>query len=342
MTAPVPREHKIGPAIACVNGVDGQEMTAPEGAFSALHYEKLVLELNGNVIVSGGTANATVSADAPESIVKRIQIILTGTSGDAFIDIPLTELRYLTHFITRAPGLDNERSAPVASVGTNPFSARVVLPFMLEDMEREAKYRGFWASNRFTGVRFKVTWGTIANLMTGGDRTNTVDPATTSLQLWGKEYSRDSRFAQATDLLLWQRTTKDFYINNIAQSDFDMEIQRTASWLKGIMIRQMTIVAGVETALADTLIRPTDKVTLMFDDSDKKFEFTWSYLKFRNREEQRISLPTGTAWIDLSEHGDMQLLEMLLNHTKTYVRIDNAAIANGVVRLVTSKYANHP
>lgn len=337
MTAEVPRERRIG-QINFVRNNFGQDLVSPN--FPLLDYEWLVLRLSGSVTVSGGTTDGTVGVEAPFSLVKSIQVVVTGLTGDTFVDIPMSELRVITHMIGRRPALEPKFAAPAATVGTNTFFAEVYLPFALEDMSNP--YRGFFASNRYGQVRLRIQWGNEEDLINGGDRTEVVD-ATTLIEVFGREYSYNPTFELANDLLLNQRVfVKDISINNSAQTNFEIEIPRTASFLRGILLKQF-----VQTTFEqpiNTLINGDQQVTLLYNDLDRKYEYKWNQLTRQNFEMYRGDFPLVGglpfyAFLDLSPRGDFARLQNMLNLQKIAIRVDNNAVANAFLRVVLLKYA---
>lgn len=338
MTAPAPRERLLG-TVMFANNAYGVDLIG-NTTFPLLHYEWLILRLSGSITVSGGTTNGTIGAEAPMSLVKSFQIVVSGLSGDEFINIPLHDLMVLTHYIGRRPRLAPKFAAPTAGVGTNTFYAEIYLPFALEDMSNP--YRGFWASNRYSQVRIRVLWGTIDDIISGGDRAEAVD-ATTKIDIWGREYSNQLPFATQNDLLLHQRVVQKEVAINVTQGEFPIEITRTASFLRGILLKQVTIVGGVETPSSAMITGEAD-VIFMTDDSDRKFEYTWNQLIRQNYETYRGDLPTVGglpyyAFLDFSPRGDFSLLLNMMQYSAMKLKIDVTNTANGFLRLIPVKYA---
>jgi hypothetical protein len=337
MTAPVPRERKIG-TIAFASGTFGQDLFGPNGGLPLLNYERFVLRLTGTLTISGGTTDGTPVFENPRTLIKAVQVVVTGLTGDTFIDIPLTDLVVLSHFIGRRPGMDPSET-PILSgaVGTYTFGGDYVIPFALEDMSNP--YRGFFAANRYAQVRLRLQFGTTADLVSGGDRTLAISAC--NVDVWVREYSFDQRFETANDLLLHQRVNvKQQSINAVAQTNFDLEIPRTASYLRGILLKQYTDIP--ETPIT-SLLTLEQQVTLILNDTDRKFEYTWEQLIRKNREVyvrgSSSPWPVGYAFIDLAPNGDFSNLINMLNFQKMVVRIDNNSVANAFVRMTLLKYA---
>jgi hypothetical protein len=348
MTAPVPRERKVG-TIAFANSTFGVDLFGPNGGLPLLVYEYWILRLTGTLTISGGTTNGTPVVENPRTLIKAVQVVVTGLTGDTFIDIPMTDLVILTNFIGRRPGIAPQETAVTSgAIGATNFVGEYYLPFALEDMTNP--YRGFFASNRYAQVRLRILWGTTTDLVSGGDRTLAL--TVTGVDVWVREYSFDTRFESNTDYLLHQRVNvKQVSINAAAQTNFDIEIPRTASFLRGVLIKQYT--DNPETPIT-TLIGNEQQVTLIYNDNDRKFEFTWNQLIRKNREDYAplnpaggpFAFPTGYAFVDLTpgegrgaSGGDFSLLNNMLNFQRMVLRIDNSSVANAFVRMTLVKYA---
>lgn len=336
MTAPVPRERKLG-TIPFAASTFGSDLFGPNGGLPLLNYEYFILRLSGTLTISGGTIDGAGVDENPRTLIKAVQVVVTGLTGDTFIDIPLTDLVILTHYIGRRPALDPSESPIVSgAVGVYTFAGEYYLPFSLEDMANP--YRGFFASNRYAQVRLRLQFGSTADLITGGDRTLAITAC--NVDVWGREYSFDQRYETANDLLLHQRVNvKQQSINAVAQTNFDLEIPRTASYLRGILLTQYTDIP--ETPIS-SLISAEQQVSLILNDTDRKFEYTWAQLQRQNRERYArgsVAWPVSRVFIDLAPNGDFSTLMNMLNFQKMVVRIDNNSVASAFVRMTLLKYA---
>lgn len=334
MTAAVPRERRVGTILYSKNTY-GQDLFGPNGGLPLSVLKNYTLRLSGSLTIAGGTTNGTTVPENPRTLIKAIQIVVTGLTGDTFVDIPLTDLVVMSHYIGRRPGLaPTETPVSSGAAGVYSFLGEYRLPFALEDMSNP--YRGFFASNRYAQVRLRILWGSEEDLVSGGDRTKTV-AATTTCDIWQEDFGFDVMFEGKKDYLLHQRVqTKNVTINNVVQTNFEIEIPRTPAFLRGVLLKTMTDVP--ETGIT-TLMGGENQITLMYNDSDRKFEYTWNQLVRKNREDYRISLPTGYVFIDLSPLGDFSLLQNMLNLNKISLRIDNSAVANAIIRMTLLKYA---
>lgn len=338
-TAAPPRERKVG-SIAYVANDFGVDLFGPNGGLPLAPYEYWVLRLSGT-LTADALADGTIVPENPRTLIKRVQVIVTGLTGDTFIDIPMTDLVVLTEFVGKRPALapdeDAVTLAEVQAGGAIPFYGEYYLPFALNDMANP--YRGFFAANRYAQVRLRVQWGSETSIITLS--AGSVALSATKVDLWVREYAFDPRFETANDLLLHQRVqVAQPSINATALNDYDIEIPRTAAFLRGILLKQFT--DNPETPIS-TLITGEAPVTLLYNDTDRKFEYTFNQLRRLNREVYCRggvnTFPTGYMFIDLSPRGDFSLLQNLLNLQKIVVRTNTASVANAVLRATLLKYA---
>lgn len=341
-TANVPRERKIG-TIAYVASSFGTDLFGPNGGLPLLPYEYWVLRLSGT-LTADALADGTIVAENPRTLIKAVQVVVTGLTGDTFIDLPLTDLVVLSHYIGRRPSMapdeDPVTLTEVQIGGAITFYGEYAIPFNLEDMANP--YRGMFAANRYAQVRLRVQWGNEVDFIALS--AGTVTLSNTKVDVWVREYAFEPRFETATDLLLHQRTTvRRDSINAVVLTDFDVEIPRTAAFLRGILLKQYTSTAAAPETAISTLLTGEAPITLLYNDTDRKYEFTHDQLRRQNRENYARggvnNLPTGYTFLDLSPKGDFSLLQNLLNLQKMVVRVNTASVANAILRTTLVKYA---
>jgi hypothetical protein len=334
MTAQVPRERRVG-TIPFVANQFGNDLFGPNGGLPLSVYEYFVLRLSGTLTISVATAGALVP-EQPRTLIKAVQVVVTGLTGDTFIDIPLTDLVVLSEFVANRPGASPQETPVSANtVAAYPFSGEYYLPFSLEDMANP--YRGFFAANRYAQVRLRIQWGNTTDIVATGGAT--VVLTNTQVDVFVREFSFEPRFETAQDLLLHQRVSVlRTSVNAIAQIGLDIEIPRTASYLRGILFKQYTDSPEVPIT---TLLTPTSQVTLLYNDTDRKYETTLSQLLGENKRNymRTGTFPTGYAFLDLSPDGDFSLLQNMLNLQKIVLRLDTASVANAFIRTTLVKYA---
>lgn len=339
MTAPVPRERKVG-SIAYVANSFGVDLFGPNGGLPLLPYERFVLRLSGT-LTADATADGTIVPENPRTLIKAVQIVVSGLTGDTFIDVPLTDLVILSHFIQRRPSSPPQEDAvtlaEVQASGAIAFYGEYELPFDLYDMANP--YRGMFAANRYAQVKLRIQWGSETDFITLS--AGAVTLSNTKVDVWVREYGFEPRFEQANDLLLHQRVAAiRASVNAVALNDFDLEIPRTASYLRGILLSTYT--DNPERKIG-TLLTGEAPITLIYNDTDRKFEFTAAQLQRDNANTYAraasTAWPTGYYWLDLSPGGDFSLLQNMLNLQKMVVRVNTASVANAIIRATLVKYA---
>jgi hypothetical protein len=200
--------------------------------------------------------------------------------------------------------------------------------------------RYYFPMNRYGQVSIRLRFGKNEDIVVGGDRTKTV---TGTVTFYGVSYSFDSEYDTQQGLFFNQHVAvKQVTINNVAQSDVDYELTRTASFPKVILIKTMTIDAnGVETP-TDQLIRPTDQMVVRLNDESSKAEnMTAELWRFLNLAQYTRPLPLGYYAIDFSPTGDESILKrmLMMNFSSFKIRANNGALANAAVRFSINKFS---
>lgn len=343
MTAPAPREERIGQMSFVQNNYSTPDLFGPNGGFPQRTYKELILDLQGVLTIAGGAVDGIPVAENPRTLIKGIEVLLTGTSlGDSFISVPLTDLVVLNMIADKNQESDpTETPCATGGVSVTNFRGIYRLPFWLTDMLD--KYKTYFVSGRpgISQVNFRIKWGSAEDLVAGGDRTKTL--TATSVTIYGRDYTGVSFIESRADLLYYQRiaaVTKT--LNATAGTDQDVIIPRSNSFLRGLMLKQYTTDAnGVETPIegAGGLLRPTDPIIFILNTLERKYDLTWEQIKDRNLRDYKRPMPLGYAFIDMSPDGDEAfILPMLMtNYSEIKLRFNNAAVANANLRVTLSK-----
>lgn len=117
-----------------------------------------MLELTGELVV--GVAAATIHNEAPQALIRRIEIERDGQVPVVIDGGALAFYNLITSHVLP------DRQSPVATVGTNAFRAFLRLP--MELMGSGNPRRTYLDTSRFNSLRMKITWGSIANVATAG------------------------------------------------------------------------------------------------------------------------------------------------------------------------------
>jgi hypothetical protein len=338
-------DAKLG-SIAFVRNSYGVDLSTQNGGMTAKNLEQLTMDITGTLTIAGGATSGVPVQFNPRSFIKSVEVRIAGSPlSDSFVEIPLKSLVAFNMICDKDLGNGGEPSleTPIASgeVGTYTFRGRYRLPFMQNDFANPYKFQ--FPESRYGQVSFRIKFGSEEDLVAGGDRTKTVSAC--SVVFYGRDNTGDPKFDLLTGLFFAQRVTTKPTDTRVqtANTDLEIEITRTNAYLHRIMIEQHTIDSnGVETPV-DTIIRPTDPVQMRFNDKALKFEdTTWEYFRDLNATEYGKSLPFGLIVIDFSPRCDVDLLNQLMmaNYQSIKVRLNNAGIANGSLRVSVQKLAN--
>lgn len=342
MTAPAPREKRNNSPIAFVSNAYGQDLFGPNGAFELKNYEYLYADLQGTLTITGGTTSGTPVFYNPKTLIKSIEVKITGSGlPDSFIELPLCDLEFLNYIVERDKEERPPNETPITSgdVGVYTFRGLYRIPFAQNDMPNPYKF--FFNASRFTQTNIRVKFGTVEDLVKGGDRAKAISNC--SVSFWMDDYSYEPEFDAAADLMFAQRVQiREIALGGVgSQKNFDIEIIRTPSFLRGVWLYQFQRDGnGVETP-TDQLILDTDQVMLHVNDGDRKYEYTWEQLRDRMRRYYRMNeVPFGYAFLDISPRGDEGILSKfnMLNFNTIKVRIDNENLPNSVLRVGAFKY----
>ncbi len=338
MTAPVPREKQLATTIPFARNAYGQDLYGPNGGLPLMIYEEFYIDVAGTLTIAGGTTDGTVGVENPRTLLKSIEVKLTGSKlSDSYIEIPLSDLVQLNFIDNRNSQGPAESPIGSGAAGVYTFRGVYKLPFLANDMANPYKY--MFTAGRYTGVNVRIKWGTEEDLVQGGDRTKTISACTATI--WPREYSFDPRFELANKILFNQRINVKTVAITAANTNFEMELQRTAAYLRGILISTFFLDAnGVETP-TDTIIRATDPIFLRLNDTDNKFEYTREFLEFRMLNDYDVRLGLGRYFLDISPRGDEELVSkmMMLNFNTIKVRINNAAPTGPTVALTATTFS---
>lgn len=343
-----PEFRKLGSIPFASNAYGAPDLFAPNGGLPIDVYKEFILDVQGTLTLAS-TVNPVAVSENPRTLIKEVAVLVSGSPlSDSFLSLPLSDLEVLNESLQRSALSDPaEDKITSGADGAYAFRGRYRLPFAMLDMKNP--YKGFLPVTRLTAIRpgagqgqvtLRIKWGTAEDLAAGGTFT-TKAISNCTCTVYGVMHTSNPLFAGAPDLFFHQRVAAlQVAVNATANVDRDLILPRTNAFLRQIMLTQFTMDAnGVETPVA-TLIRGTDPVVLMLNNV-RQIDSTWEQLVAENRRNYGRALPIGRAIIDLSPDGDETVLNQFLmsqiNEIK--VRINNASIANGNIRLTVVKYA---
>jgi hypothetical protein len=341
--AAAPRERLLGSLAYNRNGFS-ELIQGKGGGLSAEIYDYFRLQLVGTE-EKNSSLNFTVNDGNPFSLLKSIQ---TRHGSDAWNDISGKDLRQLSHKIhdeyRRAKEAPNTVATSNDATSVNPvqdvFSTNLYFPFRLDDMTLAGKRSGAWATNRYgasgaSTPSVRVIFGNETDLTTEAGVVVKHDIINCQINVYGRVWSGDSKFEPAK-FLLNSRTTEFYDVNNTAWKDKKLEIKNRAAKLRGVLLYAYTD----QPETPQTNLIPADAaITLLFNNSDRKYEYTAQYIQELNEANYGARLDDGYYYIDLAEDGDFGRLQDLSAGTFELVIGKTNAIANAKLRVVSEYYA---
>jgi hypothetical protein len=260
----------------------------------------IAIRLTGNLIV--GVANAAnIFAEAPLSLIKSLSVVVDGTvktifSGKAevFAQLQRFERRKFS-----------ERTAPIATVGTRPFAATIVLDH--EFWRATDPSETLFDPRRWKKVELVVQWGSETDIATagGGGGTIAIDTANTFIDVFTTSVG-----VGASGILFDRIIASDQVPVTATQSQLDLKMAQ-AGLITGIVIRATRDAgAGAGPIPVDDLI---NKITVLSDVTKKHTDtIKWSTLQSENVSSYQTDggaaagLPMpGYVFIDFMENGSL-------------------------------------
>ncbi len=297
--------------------------------FTRSLYTKLILRLSGTLSKTESVAG-TLAGEGPLTLLKAIRIL---GDGDLIKEIAGAELRVLAHIAMR--GVDTELTN--VTLGTDvseAFAARLEIDF--QSLRTNAPGVSWWDASRYNQIAFECDWGAVTDLIAAGTYTG-VSFGTTTLEVWGEEIL--SPVARQNTYLVSKYQQKVFSISSIAQNLMPLQLP-VGEVIRGILLSQYTLsprtpISTLLTATANVVIRITGP-----QGSYRKIETTWGELQQRNKAKYQVAMPTGYAFIDLSESGDIgqALRADGAGVTAVELLVDTASVASAFLQATLMTY----
>lgn len=322
-----PQQRKLFTQV--YNGTAGTQRTySPD--FTRSLYTKLIFRLSGTLSKTESVAGS-LPGEGPLPFIKGIRIL---GDGDLIKEIAATELRVLSHFVFR--GVDTDLvnitlGTDVAEV----FSARLELDFQaLRTVQPGASW---WDASRYNQISCEIDWGSSADLTGGGTYTGVTLLA--QMDVFGEEILNP--VARQNLYLVQKYQQKVFSVNAVAllANPFQLPVGES---IRGILLSEYTV--GPPRAPISTLVIAGAAIVIRItgpQGSYRKIETTWSELQQRNKATSQVAMPTGYAFIDLAEKGDIgeALRADSPGVTAVELLVDVASVANAFLQatLVTFK-----
>ena len=145
--------------------------TVPQRLTLAGFVKYIAIRLSGNLVVATANASA-VFAQAPAGLIKRLDFI--SSDNTLLMSFTGSMLYRLNHFMRQKA---QEMVPPVATIGTNPFSATFFLD--QESLRMADPSESLFDPGRWKDVFVQITWGLASDIATaGGGGTIAIDATT--------------------------------------------------------------------------------------------------------------------------------------------------------------------
>jgi len=291
--------------------------------FTRSLFTKLIFRLAGTLSKTESVAG-TLPGEGPLPLIKAIRIL---GDGDLIKEIAGAELRILSHFVLR--GVDTD--VVNVTLGTDVaevFSARLELDF--QALRTQQPGASWWDASRYNQISCEVDWGSSTDLTGGGTYTGVTLAAT--LDVYGEEILNP--VARQNLYLVNKYQQKVFSINAVAQALYPMQLP-VGEAVRGILLSQYT--AGPPRIPISTLVIAGANIVIRItgpQGSYRKIETTWAELQQRNKATSQLAMPTGYAFIDLAEKGDIgeALRADSPGVTAVELLVDVASVANAFLQ----------
>src|SRR3990167_2260128 len=186
------RFRRIGQVDFTANGVKPIDLPR------ALLYHYLSLRLSGNVTIV--TAPTTAWADAPWSLVRRVEIIADGKDTIKSIDLETLKAHNTIFYGTAPKG----SAIPTAVGAAQAFNAQAILPF---EMPRSVRpIDSLFDSKGLSTFTANGTWGDVTSLYSAASANATINSAALEFHTF-EAFGISSRFAVHKQLLISKDVT---------------------------------------------------------------------------------------------------------------------------------------
>lgn len=287
----------------------------------------LHLILTGVLNVAGGAADGTLTEFGILNILKRIALVVNNKEHKVFSGPMLSLVKNLLE-----NQVANLLTQPAVGVGANAFRAELTIPFAQEDMVRGEQFQLPTGISSAPGVKmiqdltFGYLGGVVADVITGGDRTNTLVSVNLEVEVEIDTAHRDAR---------WYRKLREVEREEIIPTSVspeegrEIELGRTA-----IAIRRLFFLARDNSVVNNALIT---RLRLEADDVESMDS---EFLKLQTSARKRfgIAMPTGGAARDFDERGLLDRLPTMQGATRAIIFAHHiAATGVGTLRFVAQE-----
>jgi hypothetical protein len=259
-------------------------------------YKSIILRLSGSI--NATVANTGNAPESPLGLISKIELIADGRK--VLFSSAGRDLYRLSHVMR---GFEPERFGPnTLAIQTTTLAATIVIDN--QAIRMQSPVDSYFDPRPYEKIELRVTWGTVANVVTGGTATVV---AGTQIDIIVEQTT------EGADLVMFNRlVTFDESLPTAATTNFIVTVPRSGL-LAGILVRSDTS-AGVP---SDAII---NNVSLKSDNNFlHKDRLAWATLQTFNAVDFQAGnaafafpaltggvggrMPTGYAYVDLTEDG---------------------------------------
>jgi hypothetical protein len=284
--------------------------------------QELILRVTSEVTVSGGSSSGTLISEQPHSLVRNVAV--EGGKSGLIKNADAAALYRLQQFLKQSTG---ERTA----LANADAQTSTPIAFTLEIDHELTGVVGHERDTLLKGPDEKtldlvIDWGNVGDLITGGDRTNSI--ANTQAVLAVREFRDSASIARRYEL------HKFGYIEpsgaNTTSTDFEVPL-KGKKILRGVLVKEFTQASGVTSHTpVNTII---NKVKLDLDGDIRQEWGSWDALRADNMQQFQItSMPIGYSFIDFMAGGRAQEINVA-GYTNPRLIFDISAVTNGKIRV---------
>lgn len=285
-----------------INFTAGQLVSMPDGLQKPHVYTRLNCRLTGTLVIAGGTTSGAAVAENPASIIKQIQLKLGGKVTP--ILAPASSLyQYSSIFSGSAGELTAVANGDAATTNfIQDFHLFLETPKCLQP------WHTWLNSKNWDMLEFGVLWGSVEDLVAGGDRTKTLS----NIKL------------EVLSLEITDPITGVFSIGAIGERAFSLDSTVSGksfdlpkgNLLRGVIIKTTDVLAPANTILTGTIAVVTNginyhrKINAVQLRAENKLQFGME------------TFPTGYYVLDFLEDGNIENMIDLRNVSEAKLLMD--------------------
>lgn len=267
-------------------------------------YTKLIFVLAGNLTKTESSAGTL--ADNALSLLRNIRIL---ADGETIKEFEPRQMRVYSHHVCRGQDTD----ATMITLGNDTaerFEARLEMDFQF--LRTRAAYLGWFPAFRYNQIGIEVDVGDYTALVGGGTYTSVSYSTAPTLEVWAEEVQSPKAYA-FNGYLVHKVQQRIYGLSSIANSAGSEQVNELpiGEVYRGILVHQFTRTPdlAINSLLRGESGTTYDNLIVRVNGTFRRVETNWYEIRRRNKARYGVAMPSGYAFIDFVEDGD--LLKML-------------------------------